>query len=136
MTGIFMGVYLAWAVMTVMSGRVFLNLVFAVHGRERGTEGATTAGIPTFHTRSGRYTEGGEPGPLETFGAKRMRRGVPLTTFSTVSISFSSLYFSVSLLRLISFFQTILSIDEERQGSNPVLLNNSSRPNTAPGVER
>ncbi|PVF92165.1 hypothetical protein CPB86DRAFT_717942 [Serendipita vermifera] len=85
MTGIFMGVYFAWSTMTIMSGRVFLNLVLAVHGR-RDTEGVTTAGISSLRMRRARHLQGDESGQTETFGAKNIRHNVPLTTFSTVSI--------------------------------------------------
>jgi hypothetical protein len=85
MTGIFMGVYFAWAVMIVMSSRVFLNLVLAVHGGGRGTEGITTGTIPTFRTRPEHRVGAEESEQVVTFGAKPIRHSVPLTTFSTVS---------------------------------------------------
>lgn len=74
MTGIFMGVYVAWSVMTVMSGRVYLNLVLAAQGWDGN--GETTAGLPTLPTlrKSKR---------IITFGAINARNTFPLTTLSS-----------------------------------------------------
>jgi hypothetical protein len=87
MSGIFMGVYFAWSVMTVMSSRVFLNLVFVVHGRPK----MTTGGLSTFRAKRTIRTEVEEGGQLETFGAKNIHHNVPLTTF-TVSTGLYSMF--------------------------------------------
>jgi hypothetical protein len=87
LTGVFMGVYFAWAVMTVMSSRVYLNLVLVSHGG--GTE-ASTIGLvsPRCHAayRTGTTGTGGEWAQVETFGAKKIRHTIPLTTFTVVSV--------------------------------------------------
>lgn len=85
MTGIFMGVYFAWAVMTVMSCRVFLNLVFVVHGRPNA--GMTSGVLTSFHARAAPRTEVEMPGQVETFGSKKIRHNVPLTVFSTTVVT-------------------------------------------------
>lgn len=92
-----MGVYFAWAVMTVMSSRVYLNLVLVAHGGGRDA-GVTTRGLSTFRAGRANHPEGieREVGHIETFGAKRMGRRIPLTTFTTVC-----LYFSPPLLFLV-----------------------------------
>ncbi|PVF92166.1 hypothetical protein CPB86DRAFT_227965 [Serendipita vermifera] len=85
MTGIFMGVYFAWAVMTVMSCRVFLNLVFVLHGRPNA--GMTSGVLTSFHARAAPRTEVEMPGQVETFGSKKIRHNVPLTVFSTTVVT-------------------------------------------------
>jgi len=86
-----MGVYFAWAVMTVMSSRVYLNLVLVVHGG-RGRDGMTTGGLSTFRTARVDNPEGieREAGHIETFGAKHINRRIPLTTFTTVGLDLLS----------------------------------------------
>jgi hypothetical protein len=93
----YMGVYFTWAVMTVMSSRVYLNLVLLAHGG--GTDGVTTGGLSSFHTGRANHPETEmEVEHSATFGAKRMRRHPPLTTFTMVSLCiFSSLYLLSSL---------------------------------------
>jgi hypothetical protein len=93
----FMGVYFTWAVMTVMSSRVYLNLVLVDQGG--GRHGMTTAGLSSFHTRRANHPEGTEreAGHIETSGAKKIHRRIPLTTFSTVSLYLFSSLHSTSL---------------------------------------
>ena len=100
----FMGVYFAWAVMTVMSSRVYLNLVLVAHGGGRG--GVTTGGLSSFRTRAN-HPENTE-GHIVTFGAKPIHRRVPLATFTTVSLYVSS--FPSSFITILSL-QTVVSVE-------------------------
>ncbi|CAG8649214.1 6880_t:CDS:2, partial [Acaulospora colombiana] len=97
----------------VMSGRVFLNLVLAANGRG-DTTGTTTAGISSLHIRRGRHLQGEGSEQVETFGAKKIRHSVPLTTFST----------------------TIASVDDYVQHSNPPPLKGSSGSRSTTDADR
>ncbi|KAG8790536.1 hypothetical protein FRC16_000830 [Serendipita sp. 398] len=82
-TGIFMGVYFAWAVLTVMSSRVYVNLVLAAYGSGDDRNLTTTVGFSSPRT--------GETYQRGTFGVGRARDTFALTTFSGVSIFPSAL---------------------------------------------
>ncbi|KAG8838461.1 hypothetical protein FRC18_004421 [Serendipita sp. 400] len=73
-TGIFMGVYFAWAVLTVMSSRVYVNLVLAAYGSGDDRNLTTTVGFSSPRT--------GEAYQRGTFGMGRARDTFALTTFS------------------------------------------------------
>jgi hypothetical protein len=98
MSGMLVSVYLAWAMIAVMSSRIYLNLVLAANGGRM--DGVTTGGLPSFRAGQGNQPEGTE-GEVEhvTFGAKLNHSHVPLTTFSTVSLYL----FSVPSLPGISY---------------------------------
>ncbi|KAG8755179.1 hypothetical protein FRC14_004292 [Serendipita sp. 396] len=82
-TGIFMGVYFAWSVMTTMSSRVYLNLVLAAHGR--GENALTTGDLSTVPAPQKHCIGTAERGSRQsdTFGGDNVHNGFTLTTFST-----------------------------------------------------
>jgi hypothetical protein len=86
LTGVFVGIYFAWAVMTVMSSRVYLNLVLVSHGG--GSDEAVMSGLPSpRYQRAYRMeTTEGKQGQVDTFGAQKIRHTIPLTTFTMVSV--------------------------------------------------
>jgi hypothetical protein len=87
-----MGVYVTWAINTVMSNRVYLNLTLAAHAHGRGIDGVTTTttGLSSTRVEWANHPDGTEMEleRTETFGAKRKKRRTPTTTFSTVSLGY------------------------------------------------
>ncbi|KAG8830964.1 hypothetical protein FRC17_003993 [Serendipita sp. 399] len=73
-SGIFMGVYFAWSVLTVMSSRVYVNIISAAFGSSDDQNMTTTVGFSS--TRMGGLYD------TDTFGARDARHNVPLQTFS------------------------------------------------------
>jgi hypothetical protein len=127
MSGMFMGVYFTWAMMTVMSSRVYLNLVLAAHGG--GRDGMTTGGLSSFRGgRTNNHPEGaeGERGQIVTFGAKRQSRRVALMeTFTTVGFFIPLLFFlpclvfsRLPLTALPLFLQTVLTAEYNTQADD------------------
>lgn len=103
-----MRVYITWATNTVMSSRVYLNLVLAAHGGEM--DGVTTGRVSSFRVNHPDGTDR-EPGQIVMFGGERVHRRAPLTIFAMVSLDlFSSppLYLLQSLTATLSF-QSVLS---------------------------
>jgi hypothetical protein len=88
----------SWAVITVMSGRVYLNLGLVTPDRGRNGMTARFVVIPyRMGQPSRRHRRGG--GHIETFGVKQIHSRIP--TFSTVSLYFLFLFSSLySLHRL------------------------------------
>lgn len=100
-----MGVYLLWAIMTILSTRVYLNLVYLARkpvieehnstSQGQQFEGRTNFGGIRMRVQT---TTVGDAGEIVTFGSQESRPPVPLRTFDSASCSHVS--FGMYLLTL------------------------------------
>jgi hypothetical protein len=106
----YMGIYFAWATMTLMSSRVYLNLVLAAHGG--GSDDVTTGGLSSFHAGQANHPESTEreTGQTVTLGANRVHRRVPVTTFTTVGLYLFSFTCLPCISPIIAYRHSLLSI--------------------------